>query len=290
MQMLKVRHVTRYRYARPVRFGEHRMMLRPRQDPDQQLVTERLIITPEPTLLRIQRDSLGNFVAVAQFAAAASELCFESELLVARQRPAADWDVPLRGLQPFPRRAAETLDLETWAQGFVGRGSAAGLASIAAMTRHVRAAFAYRRRLETGVQTPQETLALRSGACRDFAVLICAAARTLGLEARFISGYVHCAGADDLAAGGGHTHAWAQVLTPDAGWVDFDATSGRVGAAGLIRVAAVEDPAHAVPIQGVYHGEADDFLGMEVEVLVKNAAPLARRPPHREPSPLPSVA
>ena len=292
MQMLKVRHITRYRYARPVRLGEHRMMLRPREDPDQTLVFERLIITPEPRMLRIERDGLGNFVAIARFEGVAHELCFDNEIIVARHLEPPRSEVPLPGLRPFPRILAEDLGLEAWASRFVGRRAAAGLPAIAAMTAYVHRTFGYRRRLERGVQSAEQTLALRSGACRDFAVLICAAARALGLRARFVSGYVHCADSADAPASpvGGHTHAWAQVFTPEAGWVDFDATSGRVGSAGLIRVAVADDPADTAPIQGVYDGAADDFLHMEVAVMVEAAAPSVDSVPSPEPSPLWSVA
>ena len=292
MTMLKVRHITRYRYARPVRFGEHRMMLRPREDPDQTLLFERLIITPEPRMLRIERDALGNFVAIARFGGASSELCFDNEVVVARHAEPLQSGIPLPGLRPFPRMGAQDLGLQAWAGRFVERRAAAGLPAIAAMTAYVHRAFAYRRRLERGVQSPEQTLALRSGACRDFAMLICAAARGLGLRARFASGYVHCADADEAPASpaGGHTHAWAQVFTPEAGWVDFDATSGRVGPAGLIRVAVADDPSDAAPIQGVYDGAADDFLHMEVAVLVEVAAPAFHSASGSEPSPLWSVA
>ncbi len=94
--------------------------------------------------------------------------------------------------------------------------------------------------------------------------------------------YCHGSGADSDRLGGGHTHAWAQVETPEAGWVDFDPTSGRIGPDGLVRIAVADHPRDVIPIQGVYHGAADDFLDMEVEVQV-TAAP-------SEPSPLWSVA
>ena len=293
MQLLKVRHVTRYRYARPVSLGEHRMMLRPRQDGDQRLLSERLIITPRPHRLHMERDALGNCVAIARFAGAATELCFDSEILVARSIEPPLLAVPLPALRPFPRSLSEDpgLSLEAWAGSFLGRRAAAGLPAIAAMTAHVHRAFAYRRRLERGVQSAEQTLALRSGACRDFAVLIAAGARSLGLRARFVSGYVHCADAGDTPrSSAGHTHAWAQVLTPEAGWVDFDATSGRVGSEGLIRVAVAEDPADTVPISGSYQGEADDFLHMEVAVAVEAASRAPDSLPRFEPSPLWSVA
>lgn len=286
--MLRVRHITRYRYARPVRFGEHRMMLRPREDPDQKLLFERLRITPEPLGIELQQDSHGNFVAIAQFDSACGALCFDSEIAVGRETLP-----PLPGLRPFPVDVmADDADPAAWAMRFLGRRESPGFRTVTAMNAHIHRAFAYRRRLEPGVQSPDKTLALRSGACRDFAVLLGAGARALGLEARFVSGYVHCpeldGGAPEL--GGGHTHAWAQVLTPEAGWIDFDPTSGRVGPEGLIRIAVADDPAGAVPIQGVYLGEAADFLSMQVDVAIA-AEPLASNSPTaHEPSPLSGVA
>jgi transglutaminase-like putative cysteine protease len=292
MQMLKVRHITRYRYARPVRFGEHRMMLRPRDDPDQSLLSEALRITPEPDAVRIERDAFGNFVAVAAFSGASNELCFDSEVLVARATARQPLPPPLPGLRPFPLLSpGVALDLPSWASGFAGGRGQAGLGAIAAMNAHIHRDFAYRRRLEPGVQTPEQTLALRSGACRDFAILLVEAARCLGLQSRFVSGYVHCPEPDDQPQrlGGGHTHAWAQVLTPEAGWIDFDPTSGRTGPDGLVRVALAEDPRDACPIQGVFHGDAGDFLSMHVEVDVSAAERFAQSTPACEPLPLRGV-
>ena len=100
--MLRVRHITRYRYARPVHFGEHRMMLRPREDPDQTLVFERLRITPEPGRIELDRDAHGNFLAIAQFDSPWHELCFDSEILVARGAETPLPRPPLPGLRPFP--------------------------------------------------------------------------------------------------------------------------------------------------------------------------------------------
>ncbi len=293
MQMLRVRHITRYRYARPVGFGEHRMMLRPREDPDQTLLFERLRITPEPETVRIERDALGNFVAIARFRGAAAELCFDSEILVARKLEPNPIGIPLPGLRPFPVRGHDdALDVATWAQRFRGRRAGGGLQAVAAMNAHVHHAFSYRRRLEPGVQRPEQTLALRAGACRDFAMLIVEAARALGMTARFVSGYVHCPGPDGgpERMGGGHTHAWAQVLTPEAGWVDLDPTSGRIGPEGLIRIAVVEHPGDASPIQGVYVGAANDFLHMQVEVEISASVPNSMSPAEFEPLPVWSVA
>jgi transglutaminase-like putative cysteine protease len=102
--------------------------------------------------------------------------------------------------------------------------------------------------------------------------------RSLGLAARFVSGYVFVPDtAEPTAAllGGGATHAWVQVYLPGAGWVDFDPTNRIVGNRNLIRVAVAWDPAQALPLWGSFFGSASSFLGMEVAVSVFDGTRLA---------------
>ena len=80
MQLLTVRHLTTYRYRRPVSFGDHRMMLRPRDGYDQRLIEARLDISPEPAALHWAHDVFGNSVAIARFSGAATELRFDSTI------------------------------------------------------------------------------------------------------------------------------------------------------------------------------------------------------------------
>jgi len=80
MRFLTVRHITAYRYKQPVAFGEHRMMLRPRDSYDQKLIEARLEITPEPAALRWVHDVFGNCVAIARFSGRATDLCFDSTI------------------------------------------------------------------------------------------------------------------------------------------------------------------------------------------------------------------
>jgi transglutaminase-like putative cysteine protease len=96
-------------------------------------------------------------------------------------------------------------------------------------------------------------------------MLMIDAARSLGMAARFVSGYLHI---PDDQTGGGNTHAWAQVYLPGPGWVDFDPCSGIVGNRDLIRVAVVRDPRQAIPLHGTYMGSPSDYIGMQVEVAV----------------------
>jgi hypothetical protein len=125
--------------------------------------------------------------------------------------------------------------------------------------------FTYRMREEPGVQRPAETLAKRSGSCRDFATLFIEACRYLGLAARFASGYLHC---PDTVQGHGSTHAWAEVYLPGAGWKGFDNTSGIVVGQDHIAVAVTRHPADAPPISGCYAGETSSPPTMEVKVIV----------------------
>jgi len=102
-----------------------------------------------------------------------------------------------------------------------------------------------------------------------------AAVRSLGLAARFVSGYLHIADDDDRATGG-NTHAWVQVYVPGPGWIDFDPSSGVVGNQKLVRVAVVHEPRDAIPLQGTWIGTASDHLAMTVAVKVTTDAEQAR--------------
>ena len=146
------------------------------------------------------------------------------------------------------------------------------------MTLAIRQDFHYIRRTEKGVQSPSETIERRCGSCRDFAVLMIEATRSLGLAARFVSGYIFVPGEDSGAANGsgtgsgassGHTHAWMQAYLPGAGWIDFDPTNSIVGNRNLIRVAVAWDQKQVLPLCGTFTGPPSSFLGMDVAVSVR---------------------
>jgi transglutaminase-like putative cysteine protease len=142
------------------------------------------------------------------------------------------------------------------------------------ITLGVKRDFRYTRRSEKGVQSPSDTLGSRRGSCRDFAVLMMEAARSLGLAARFVSGYIFVPGSEtDRTLGGGATHAWMQAYLPGAGWIDFDPTNSIVGNRNLIRVAVAWDPKQVLPLWGTFSGSASSFLGMDVTVSVTEDRP-----------------
>jgi transglutaminase-like putative cysteine protease len=285
MSLLTVRHVTVYRYLRPVGLGEHRMMFRPRESHDLRLLKTRLNITPAPANLRWLHDVFDNSVAVATFDGSTSELRFESTVTLEHvettrlEYPLEEYsqnypfhysDDELPNLGPALAHHYPSDDVRRWVGRFLDPTGITGTMSLLrSITLGIKEDFVYTRRSEKGVQSPSETLASRRGSCRDFAVLMMEAVRSLGLAARFVSGYIFVPGRDaGGTVGGGATHAWMQTYLPGTGWIDFDPTNSIVGNRNLIRVAVAWDPKQVLPLWGTFVGPASSFQGMDVTVTV----------------------
>ncbi len=290
MQTLRIRHNTTYRYNQPVRLGEHRAMIRPRDSHDIRLLATRLTLSP-PADVRWMHDVFSNSIAVARFQdQTTSELVIESEITLEHygyQHPDCPID-EFAATYPFSYPADQIPDLgrtaerhyddsdgavQQWAKRFV---AAAGVpcdtqSLLSIMNQAIKDDFAYVVRHEPGTQAPGETLATRRGSCRDYALFFMEAARSLGFAARFVSGYLYDPYADPSvlsAATAGATHAWVQVYLPGAGWVEYDPTNGLVGGQSLIRVAVAREPTQAVPIAGTFFGAPDAFQALDVQVDV----------------------
>lgn len=285
MTSLTIRHVTTYRYRQPVAFGEHRMMLRPRESHDQKIIEARLGITPQPSRLSFVEDDFGNHIAIAEFTGRATELSFESVVSLEHSPPDVATLELAETARTYPvdytaeespevaaclerHHADPENEIGRWAGQFLHADRPIGtLDLLTRLSRGIHQGFLYRRREAKGIQAPLETLQLGHGTCRDFALLMIEAARALGFAARFASGYLAGSGEEAMETGGA-THAWAQVYLPGPGWVDFDPTCGSVGKSALVTVAVVRDPAHALPLHGTFIGAASAPLGMEVHVSV----------------------
>jgi transglutaminase-like putative cysteine protease len=289
MPVVSIRHLTTYRYRNPVAFGEHRMMLRPLESYDQRLLSAELTISPEPSVLHTIQDVFGNCVGIARFQGRSDTICFDSQVrLEHTPQPAfagLDGEDAYRATLPFAyspedlpdlARSMEQLhpdpagEVEAWARRFVRPVGKTSLRTLLSdMTHAIHGEFAYGTRLSGEPQSPLETLSLRSGSCRDFAMLMIEAVRSLGFAARFVSGYVYSQSQKKGGrTGGGHTHAWVRVYLPVCGWVEFDPTNGIVGNADLVRVAITRDPRQAAPLHGTWSGLSSDYLGMDVTVDV----------------------
>jgi transglutaminase-like putative cysteine protease len=291
MTILSVKHATTYRYRRPVPFGAHRIMLLPRDDEDQRVLQAELAITPNPRQVAWKRDRFGNHVATALFADQSDELRFISSIRLEHspnEFSARDIERHAR-VCPFKYAPEEWArlrrfilpvllhpEIRRWGdQFFDNDGSADTHALLVQITRTIHRTFRHEARHEEGIQDPVRTITMRSGSCRDLAVLMVAVLRSRGIAARFVSGYLHLAGElhdeNDWLTGGGNTHAWVQAYIPGPGWVDFDPSAGVAGNHNLIRVAAVQHPRDAIPLQGTWYGNASDYLAMQVAVRVNFA-------------------
>jgi transglutaminase-like putative cysteine protease len=289
MTILSVLHRTRYSYATQVTFGPHRLMMRPRDSHDLRLIDTALTISPAASV-RWLHDVFGNSVAVADFAEPGNELLVVSSFR-AEHYPLAETEVVLEEYArryPFSYDAQEIPDIgrtverhypdpehkvDAWARRFVEQQTDADtMAMLLAMVQAVPGEFTYNPRDEMGTQDPLATLQSGTGTCRDFALLMMEAARSLGFAARFVSGYLYDEGrvgdGDQGLVGGGATHAWVQIYLPGGGWVEFDPTNALVGGRNLIRVAVAREPAQAIPLSGSFTGAPDAFLGMSVEVEI----------------------
>jgi transglutaminase-like putative cysteine protease len=285
MPRLRIHHKTEYRYAHPVAFGEHRVMLRPRDGHDLRVRESKLTIVPEPMRLRWIHDVFGNSVAIATFDERARKLTFISEVTVEHE-PEEEFaltpDDPAY-FYPFlydndeypdlrhyvtPNYSDPNGELSAWARNFLDEEAPTPTFKIlSGMTHGIRESFSYRKRHEQGTQHPLDTLQTGSGTCRDYALLMIEALRRLGIAARFVSGYLFT-GDDHRHLGGGSTHAWVQVYLPSAGWIEFDPTNGITGSRDLIRVAVARDPRQAIPLHGTYLGPAEAFIDMKVNINV----------------------
>jgi transglutaminase-like putative cysteine protease len=241
MSWLKIAHETTYRYAKAVRFGPHRLLLRPREGHDVRVEEMRLTIEP-PAEVEWSRDLFGNSVATAHFESPAEQLRIRSDILLEQTLPfplrasrpvtSVPFPVTFSGLESviaaayrettYPKDVAR---VKKWVDETIALDPARGAEeAVAAVTRAIRQKVKYRRREEKGVQTPSQTLDQDSGSCRDMATFMLEALRVLGLPARFASGYLDCAASE---AGRASTHAWAEAYLPEVGWTGYDPTLGE---------------------------------------------------------------
>ncbi len=279
-------HKTSYRYDRLVNLGPHEIRLRPAAHARTPILAYSLTIEPKQHFLNWQQDPYGNYIARAVFPERTQVLDFTVDL-VADMTVINPFDFFVEAYaEQFPFSYTEQLEFELGAYRKVEPATPllkAWMAAarkalcdkpivtadfLVALNQRLQNTIRYLVRLEPGVQTPEQTLQLGSGSCRDSGWLLVHILRHFGLAARFVSGYLIQLVADVKSLDGPSgtnvdftdLHAWAEVYVPGAGWIGLDPTSGMLTGEGHIPLACTAMPSSAAPVSGLA-----DAAGVEFE-------------------------
>ncbi len=272
-----LQHLTRYRFDRAVNLSPHEIRLRPAAHCRTPVLSYSLRIEPAGHFLNWQQDPFGNWVARVVFPEKTEALSITVDLVAdmtiinpfdffidefAENYPFAYPDGLKRELGPYLEAEPATPLFAEWLartkKEFLDKPLRT-IDMLVGINQRVQGDVGYIVRLETGVQTPEQTLDLKRGSCRDSAWLLVQAMRHFGLAARFASGYLIQLKADvsalDGPSGTDHDftdlHAWAEVFIPGAGWIGLDPTSGLLAGEGHIPLACTAMPSSAAPVTGL---------------------------------------
>ncbi len=292
-------HKTRYRYDRKVRLGPQIVRLRPAPHCRTPILSYSLKIQPENHFINWQQDPQANYLARLVFPEPTDKFFVEVNLVAdmavynpfdfflepaAEQYPFTYDEALARELRPFLETEPVSPALSAWVTG-VDRTPVRTMDFLVALNQRLQNDIGYVIRLQPGIQSCEQTLALGTGSCRDSAWLLVQIMRQLGLAARFVSGYLIQLTPDvkplDGPAGPSadftDLHAWAEVFLPGAGWVGLDPTSGMLAGEGHIPLACTPDASSAAPISGVLDYCETEFLH-EMSVVRISETPRVTRP------------
>ena len=281
-------HVTRYRYDRPISLGPHLVRLRPAPHCRSRVLSYSLRVSPAKHFVNWQQDPESNHVARLVFPERTTELVITVDLVaeMAVINPFDFFLEPHAEQIPFEYEERQQKDLAPYFEALpstplfeaflatIPREKKASVPFLVEVNRLLAEHIRYVIRLEPGLQTPEETLTLRSGSCRDSAWLLVQLLRRLGLAARFVSGYLVQLTADVPSLDGPSgpprdftdLHAWCEVYLPGAGWIGLDPTSGLFAGEGHLPLACTPAPESAAPVTGLLDKAEVEF---EHEMTVK---------------------
>ncbi len=283
MSRIRIVHHTTYGYAKPVKFGLHRLVIRPRDGHDVLVESHKLTIKPD-SAVTWHRDLFGNSVAMVQFFSESDSLDIVNDVVVVRRDENSheglldvlpvtypfkysELEVPVASGYQTPVYLEEAAALLDWATAtFHPKQGADAVQMVLEIMDWIYRTIGYRRREDRGVQTPMETLQLGTGSCRDMATLMLETVRAFEFAARFVSGYLDSQAA---AAGRAATHAWVEVYFPDHGWFGCDPTLGEGTSFKHIVTGVSSHPRGVMPVVGAYSGDKEVYEGMTVSVNIE---------------------
>ncbi|AFJ88912.1 Large protein containing transglutaminase-like domain [Burkholderia sp. KJ006] len=269
-------HTTRYRYDRPINLGPQIVRLRPAPHCRTPILSYSMTVEPAQHFINWQQDPFSNYLARLVFPERTEHFEVTIDLVAemsvynpfdffleasAEQYPFSYDDALKTELAPYLACDAQTSAaplFRAYLDG-VDRTPAGTVNFLVALNQQLQGDIGYLVRMEPGVQTPEQTLELASGSCRDSAWLLVQLCRHLGIAARFVSGYLIQLTPDVKALDGPSgtsvdftdLHAWCEVYLPGAGWIGFDPTSGLLAGEGHIPLACTPQPTSAAPVEGL---------------------------------------
>ncbi|MFA6623446.1 MAG: transglutaminase family protein [Fibrobacteraceae bacterium] len=287
MARYRILHETEYQYSEPVLLSKHIAHLKPRVAPRNKWISHEISFFPEPAAMQVRTDIFGNPVNAFSVESRHTEFRAVAEGEVSVE-PVALPDVKISWENVLMRlcsvQSAEDTDavkytfpspLVAWDDGikkFATDFFTSGrdyLEALISMMTSISSEFKYLP-MSTRIGTPvSEILRERHGVCQDFAHLMTGALRSIGLPARYVSGYLrtHHAQTAEANIGADATHAWASAYVPGAGWVDFDPTNNLVVSDQHVTVAWGRDFGDVSPLKGVIVGGGTHHVAVHVKVI-----------------------
>ncbi|MDB5294027.1 MAG: hypothetical protein JWO31_10 [Phycisphaerales bacterium] len=292
---LKIRHITRYAYDRPVSRSVHRLHLKPISDWRQTVVDHALTIS-QPTTVIEYEDPFGNPAARFELTHPYAELTIAAESVVdiVDIDPFAFATVPIRPSYPLVWMPAERLmlspylqpeelpdtqlrEIYEYAMTFVERNNRDLMETLFAINLALKRDYVYAPGSTTLNTTAFDVYASKRGVCQDLANLFICMARLLGIPARYVCGYIHTGNAGQNRVGADASHAWVQLYIPHVGWRGFDPTNGTLPHLDHVRVGYGRHYRDTAPTSGTLYSPALESLSVEVEV--DELLPVGKAPP-----------
>ncbi len=273
---VKLEHVTRLDYSTDVIEGVMDVRLGPLSDEDQRWDVFSIIVNPSGSVRRYT-DGFGNRAHLITVAKPHRmlEVITRCDVVTTLMDP---FTPPTRAPTPLtPSELADYLpssplvfvsaELASLAVPFSAQSAEGRFESVRQLSRFVHEEFTYTRHVTTVATTVAEVLEHRSGVCQDFAHLLIGLCRSIGIPARYVSGYTVSTGSDDSSpvSDTEASHAWVEAFTPTHGWRGFDPTNDLVASTAHIKMAIGRDYADVPPTRGTFRGLADERLTVSVE-------------------------
>jgi transglutaminase-like putative cysteine protease len=284
----RITHNTTYRYSEPASLSQNELFLHPRETDTQHVVESRLTIAPEPRYLSRRIDYFGNIARVfmvqqphKELAIAATSIVNVTAPVIAPAAASPPWETVAQRLKAHELPAELDAYQFVFASPLITLGSAARdyaipsfapgtpvLAGAVDLTRRIYTEFSYDKSATTVDTSVDQVLISRKGVCQDFAHAAISCLRSLGMAARYVSGYLKTTpppGKPKLI-GTDASHAWISLFVPDAGWVDLDPTNNLIPGETHITLAWGRDYGDITPVKGVVMGGGSHTLSVVVNV------------------------